>query len=82
MFWLLFFQGIREFTKIFLLPRVSTHSCGKISALTPWLDIEHAENNSHTKLGVGHWSQIFNCQSVSTAFLSSWYSKDFALPVY
>lgn len=80
-FWLLFFQGIREFTKMFLLPRVSTHPCGKISALTPWLDIEHAEHNSHTKLGVGHWSQIFNFQSVSTAFLSSRYStKDFALP--
>lgn len=69
-----FFQGIREFTKMFLLPRVSAHPCGKISALTHWLDTEHAEHNSHLKLGVGHWSQIFNCQSVSAELLSSWCS--------
>lgn len=68
-----FFQGIREFTKMFLLPRVSAHPCGKTSALTHLLDIERAEHNSHAKLGVGHWSQIFNCQSVSAELLSSWY---------
>lgn len=72
-----FFQGIREFTKMFLLPRVPAHPCGKTSALTHWLDIEHAEHNSHTKLGVRHWSQIFNCQSVSAELFSSWHSTKY-----
>lgn len=68
-----FFQRIREFTKMFLLPRVSAHPCGKTSALIHLLNIEHTEHNSHVNLGVGHWSQIFNCQSVSAELLSSWY---------
>lgn len=71
-----FFQGIGKSTKMFLLPRVSAHPCGRTSALICWL-VRHAEHNSHTKLGVGCWSQIFNCQSVSAKLLSSWYSAKY-----
>lgn len=47
------FQGIREFTKTSLLPRLPAHPHRKTSPHAHWLDTERAEGNIHAKLGVG-----------------------------
>lgn len=70
-------QGIREFTKMFLLPRLLAHPHCNTSPHAHWLDIERTDCNSHAKLSVGQWSQILNHQCERAEFpqlLSSWYS--------
>lgn len=54
------FKGIREFTKMLLLPSHPAYPHCKISPHTHRLDVEYTQCISHTKLSVGQWSQIFN----------------------